>query len=223
MATRVLIKLGGRVARDAVSVVLEHHAAGADVVVVHGAGPQITAELHTRGISTEFVRGRRYTDEATLAVVRSSLVAVGAEVAAALGPTAVQLVGDEIGLEAVRLPELGFVGKPVPTPSPGIEHVLSAGGVPVVTPLAVGPLNVNADEAATALAEGLDADRIVFVSDVPGVYVAGSVLSLLHADSALDLIRSGTVEGGIVPKLLAAVRAARLGLIVEIGATAVVA
>ena len=93
----------------------------------------------------------------------------------------------------------------------------------MVTPLAVGPLNVNADEAATALAEGLGADRIVFVSDVPGVYVAGSVLSLLHADHAIDLIKSGTVDGGIVPKLLAAVRAARLGLIVEIGATAVVA
>ena len=223
MTIRVVIKLGGRVARDAVSVVLERHAAGEEVVVVHGAGQQITAELRARGISTEFVRGRRYTDSATLAVVRSSLVAVGAEVSAAIGPTAVHLLGDEIGLEAVRLPELGFVGEPVPTHSAAIEHTLSAGRIPVVTPLAVGPLNVNADEAATALAEGLGADRIVFVSDVPGVYVAGSVLSLLHADRATDLIESGTVDGGIVPKLLAAVQAARLGLMVEIGATAVVA
>ena len=172
MSIRVVIKLGGRVARDAVSVVLERHAAGEDVVVVHGAGQLITAELHARGISTEFVRGRRYTDSATLAVVRSSLVAVGAELSAAVGPTAVHLIGDEIGLEAVRLPELGFVGEPVPTRSAAIEHALSAGRIPVVTPLAVGPLNVNADEAATALAEGLGADRIVFVSDVPGVYVA---------------------------------------------------
>ena len=86
MSTRVVIKLGGRVARDAVSVVLERHAAGEEVVVVHGAGPQITAELHARGIATEFVRGRRYTDSATLAVVRSSLVAVGAELSAAVGP-----------------------------------------------------------------------------------------------------------------------------------------
>ncbi len=78
MSARVVIKLGGRVARDAVGVVSERRAAGEDVVVVHGAGPQITAELHARGISTEFVRGRRYTDSATLAVVRSSLVAVGA-------------------------------------------------------------------------------------------------------------------------------------------------
>jgi acetylglutamate kinase len=223
VSTRVVIKLGGRVAGGAVGVVLEHHAAGEDVVVVHGAGPQITAELQVRGISTAFVGGRRYTDSATLAVVRSSLVAVGAELSAAIGSTAVHLVGDEIGLEAVRLPELGFVGEPVPTPSAAIEDTLSAGRIPVVTPLAVGPLNVNADEAATALAEGLGADRIVFVSDVPGVYVAGSVLSLLHADHATELIESGTVEGGIVPKLLAAARAARLGLTVEIGATAVVA
>ena len=156
-------------------------------------------------------------------VYGSALVAVGAELTAAIGPTAVHLRGDEIGLEAVRLPELGFVGEPVPTPSMAIEQTLSAGRIPVVTPLAVGPLNVNADEAATAVAEGLGADRIVFVSDVPGVFVAGSVLSLLHADYAIDLIKSGTVDGGIVPKLLAAVRAARLGLTVEIGATAVVA
>ena len=223
MAARIVIKLGGRVAREAVGVVSERRAAGEDVVVVHGAGPQITAELRARGISTEFVRGRRYTDSATLAVVRSSLVAVGAQLSAALGPTAVHLVGDEIGLRAVRLPELGFVGEPVPGRSPAIERSLSAGRVPVVTPLAVGPLNVNADDAAAALAEGLGADRIVFVSDVPGVYVAGSVLPLLHADRASELIESGTVEGGIVPKLLAAVRAARLGLTVEIGATAVVA
>ena len=87
MSIRVVIKLGGRVAGDAVGVVLERHAAGEEVVVVHGAGPQITAELHARGISTGFVRGRRYTDSATLAVVRSSLVAVGAECLPQSAPT----------------------------------------------------------------------------------------------------------------------------------------
>ena len=163
------------------------------------------------------------TDSATLAVVRSSLVAVGAELSAAVGPTAVHLVGDEIGLEAVRLPELGFVGEPVPAPSMAIEQTLSAGRIPVVTPLAVGPLNVNADEAATALAEGLGADRIVFVSDVPGCLCRGIRAVASARRSRDDLIESGTVDGGIVPKLLAAVRAARLGLTVEIGATAVVA
>ena len=91
-----------------------------------------------------------------------------------------------------------------------------------MTPIAVGPLNVNADEAATALAAGLGADRIVFVSDVPGVYVEGVVAARLHADDADELLRAGVFDGGIVPKLLAAARAARLGIAAEIGETAVV-
>jgi acetylglutamate kinase len=80
---------------------------------------------------------------------------------------------------------------------------------------------VNADEAATALAIGLGADRILFVSDVPGVYVEGALAEQLHAGHADDLLASGALEGGIVPKLLAAVRAARLGVRAEIGATEV--
>jgi acetylglutamate kinase len=73
------------------------------------------------------------------------------------------------------------------------------------------------------LAAGLGAERVLFVSDVPGVCLGGSVLTQLHADRATELLDAGAFEGGIVPKLLAAVRAARLGLDVEIGETAVVA
>lgn len=202
---------------------LELADAGNDVVVVHGAGPQINAELRRRGIGVEFVNGRRVTDPATLAVVRASLIAVGAEVSAALGPAALPLAGDEIGLRARRVPELGEVGDPLPCRPAAIEMALAAGLIPVVAPIAVGPLNVNADEAATALAVGLQADRIVFVSDVPGVYLGGSVARRIDAVQAEGLLDAGAFEGGIVPKLLAAVRAARLGVRAEIGETAVVA
>ena len=221
--TRVVLKLGGRVAADSLEVVRERHAAGDEVVVVHGAGPQITAELRARSIPVRFVRGRRFTDPATLAVVRSSLLQVGAELSAALGPAADHLVGDEIGLEATPVPELGLVGEPVSGRLDAVVHVLAAGRVPVVTPVAVGPLNVNADEAATAIASSVGADRVVFVSDVEGVFLEGAVLPLLHADRATELLECGTFEGGIVPKLMAAVRAARAGLTAEIGETAVVA
>jgi acetylglutamate kinase len=220
---RTVVKLGGRVARDSAGPVLERHAAGDEVVVVHGAGPQITAELQASGLGTRFVDGRRFTDPATLAVVRQSLVALGAEVSAALGPAAVQLLGDEIGLEAVRIPELGLVGRPLAGRPAAVEAALAAGRIPVVTPIAVGPLNINADEAAAALASGLGADRLVFVSDVPGVFLDGVVAGELHADDADQLLEAGAFEGGIVPKLLAAVRAARLGISAEIGETAVVA
>jgi len=221
--SRVVVKLGGGAARRSLGLVRELHAAGDEVVVVHGAGPQISAELSSLGVPTRFVGGRRVTDAAAMEVVRSSLVAVGAELCDALGGLAVQLVGDELGLEAVPVPKLGLVGDPLPSRPPALEEALRAGRIPVVTPLAVGPLNVNADEAATALAAGLEARRLIFVSDVPGVYVEGSVVSKLEADRATALLDAGVFDGGIVPKLLAAVRAARAGIAAEIGETAVVA
>lgn len=221
--TRVVVKIGGRVAAGSPSNVLEHVRAGNEVAVVHGAGPQIGAELARRGIASEFVGGRRVTSPAVVAVVRTSLVAVGAELAAALGPAAVPLVGDEIGLEARPLPELGLVGEPVPCRPAAVEQALADGLIPVVAPIAVGPLNVNADEAASALAIGLGAERIVFVTDVPGVYVEGVLADRIEAGHADRLLAAGAFEGGIVPKLLAAVRAARVGVRAEIGVTEVLA
>ena len=221
--TRVVLKLGGRVATAGARIAVDLHDSGNEVVVVHGAGPQITAELQARGIPVRFSAGRRFTDPATLAVVRTSLVAVGAELSAALGPAALPLVGDEIGLRARHLPALGLVGEPRACRPAAVEDALAAGRIPVVTPIAVGPLNVNADEAAAALAAGLEADRILFVSDVAGVYVEGSMVKRLHADRADELLYAGAFEGGIVPKLLAAVRAARLGITAEIGQTTVAA
>jgi acetylglutamate kinase len=220
---RIVLKLGGAVATGAASRVLDAAAAGVEVVVVHGAGPQISAELDRRGIPVEFVGGRRVTSEAALGVVRESLMAVGEAIAAELGPVALPLVGDEIGLEARPLPTLGYVGEALPCSPPAIEAALAAGRIPVVAPIAVGPLNVNADEAASALAVGLEADRIVFVTDVPGVFVEGALAERIEAAHADRLLASGAFEGGIVPKLLAAVRAARLGVQAEIGATEVLA
>jgi acetylglutamate kinase len=169
------------------------------------------------------VHGRRVTSTATLDVVRESLARVGVEVCLALGPRAFPLCGDEIGLRARRVPELGLVGEAVPSSPQAIVEALASGRIPVVSPLAEGPLNVNADDAASALAVGLGADRLLFVSDVPGVLVEGLVAPTLHADDADTLLTAGAFEGGIVPKLLAAVRAARLGVPSSIGVTEVVA
>ncbi len=218
-----MLKLGGSVAASAAFRALDLFRRGDEVVVVHGAGPQISLELRRRGIPVEFVNGRRVTSPAALAVVRESLVAVGAEVSAALGPAALPFAGDEIGVAARPLPELGLVGEPLPCRPAAIEEALSARRIPVVAPIAVGPLNVNADEAAGALAVGLGADRIVFVSDVPGVFVDGAWAERIEAARADSLLAAGAFEGGIVPKLLAAVRAARLGVRAEIGTTEVVA
>ena len=197
-------------------------AQGHEVVVVHGAGPQITAEMERRGIAPEFVDGRRVTTQEVIEVVREALAAVNREVSGVVDG-AVSLMGDEIGLQARQMDGLGLVGDPEASAPAEVLDALEEGHVPVVAPLAAGPLNVNADEMAAALAVGIGADRIVFVTDVPGVYLDGKVLGRITADDADRMLGERRFEGGIVPKLVSAVRAARGGVTAEIGATAVVA
>jgi acetylglutamate kinase len=216
----IVVKCGGAVAEAAAGRIIEL-AADEPVVVVHGAGPQISSEMERRGITPAFVHGRRVTTHEVLEVVRASLEEVNAEVCAAIGESAVPLFGDAIGLRARQVEELGLVGDPEPVAPRAVLEALDAGLVPVVAPLAEGPLNVNADEAAAALAVGLHAERILFVSDVPGVLVDGEVASVLCADDAEAGLADGVFEGGIVPKLMAAVRAARGGVRASIGATEV--
>jgi len=219
----VVLKVGGASAGGAATAVAELREQGHAVCVVHGAGPQISDEMARRGLKVRFVSGRRVTTPEALAVVRESFRTVNATLCAEIGPDAVSLAGDEIGLEAVRVPELGLVGEPLPSKPQAIVDALAAGLVPVVSPLARGPLNVNADEAAAALAVGLGAARILFLTDVPGVFYEGRLLHSIPAAEAEELIGAGRFDGGIVPKLLAAAGAARNGLVAEIGATAVVA
>jgi acetylglutamate kinase len=219
----LIVKLGGAVSRDAAHVLADLVPAGDEICVVHGAGPQISSEMERRGLEVRFVNGRRFTTAEGLEVVRESLAAVNAALCAALGPRALGLMGDEIGLEARQVPKLGLVGDPLPSRPALVLSAIRQGRIPVVAPLAKGPLNVNADEAAVALAAGLQAERILFVTDVPGVLVDGDVLASIGADEAEGLLDDGAFQGGIVPKLEAAVRAARLGMRAEIGQTAILA
>jgi acetylglutamate kinase len=221
--SRIVLKLGGRVAVQAAERVHALHAEGHDVVVVHGAGPQITAEMERLAIPPSFVDGRRVTTPEVLEIVRASMVGVNAEVCRAIGPAALGLFGDEIGLQARRVEAIGLVGDPLPSAPPAVLDALGAGRVPVIAPLAEGPLNVNADEAAAALAVGIGADRILFVTDVAGVIVDDAVIDRIGADDADRMLGAGAFQGGIVPKLAAAVIAARGGVLAAIGATEVTA
>jgi acetylglutamate kinase len=215
----IVLKVGGASTGgivDAVGAIRE------PVCVVHGAGPQISGEMARRGLEPVFVNGRRVTTAEVLDVVRESFAAVNAAVCKAIGARAVPLAGDEIGLEAEHLPELGLVGRPLPSAPSEIVEALDAGFVPVVSPLARGPLNVNADEMASALAVGLGARKISFLTDVPGVYRDGELVRSIDAARAQSLVDTGVFDGGIVPKLLAAALAARNGIDAAIGVTEVV-
>jgi acetylglutamate kinase len=208
----MVVKVGG-------AVVGSELGAFEDALVVHGGGGQITAALADAGVESTFVGGRRVTSDVAIGVVRDALVSVNRELCAAIGPNAVGLIGDEIGLKATRIVELGRVGAPVPSRPQAVLDALAAGAIPVVAPLAEGPLNVNADDLAAALAVGLGAERILFLTDVPGVLRNEQVLDQVEAHE----VESGEFDGGILPKLQAAVVAAREGVRAEIGATVVVA
>jgi acetylglutamate kinase len=221
--TRVVVKVGGAVATSLAGQITDLATQCCKVVVVHGAGPQISSEMVRRGLDVEFVAGRRVTTAAGLEVVRESFAEVNTALCGAIGPRAVPLFGDEIGLQARQVQALGLVGDPLPSRPPAVEAALAEGLIPVVAPLAEGPLNVNADEAASALAIGLGAEKILFLTDVPGLLLKGAVVPSIDADRAESLLAAGGLEGGIVPKLHAAVRAAKRGVRAEIGETAVLA
>ena len=221
--SRLVVKVGGAVASESADRILGLREEGHEVVVVHGAGPQITQEMQRRGIPVQFVHGRRRTSRRALDVVRESLVAVNTELCAALGDVAVPVIGDSAGVLAVPVPPLGWVGDPLPCRPKPILAALAAGKVPVVAPLAVGPLNVNADDASAALALGLGAQQLVFLTDVAGLYVDDEVVGSIRAGDANRLLDAGAFDGGIIPKLRAAALAAASGITAHIGATAVVA
>jgi acetylglutamate kinase len=225
--TRLVVKVGGRVATDSATTIVAL-ARQHEVCVVHGAGPQISADMERAGVPVEFVDGRRVTSKAALDVVRRSFEAVNAALCAAIGETAVPLFGPAIGMRAVRRgPQLGFVGEPVAEQLDSIDEALVEGRIPVVVPLAVDAddppqlLNVNADDASTAIARGNNADELHFLTDVEGFMIDGIVVASLDVPTAEELMQSGTLDPTILPKLQAAADAARSGLTAFIGRTRV--
>jgi acetylglutamate kinase len=186
---------------------------------VHGAGARISAALESAGFESRFVGGRRVTGAAALPVIRKAFEQENIALCRDIGLRARGLMGDELGLEAEPVPELGSAGMLLPVIPDALHEILETDDVPVIASLARGPLNVNADDAAAVLAVALGADRLVFVSDVPGVMAGRELLPEL---SETD-IESLELSGGIVPKLEAAVFAAREGIRVEVGATVVTA
>jgi acetylglutamate kinase len=213
------VKCGGAARAHAQFVLDRHVEPGSQAVVVNGAGGRISAALEAAGLESRFLGGRRVTGAAALPVIRKAFEEENIELCRDVGPRARGLMGDELGLEAEQIPELGEAGMLLPVVPDALRAVLEAGEVPVIAPLARGPLNVNADDAAAVLAVALAADRLIFVTDVPGVMDGDTALTEVteREIAALDL------SGGIVPKLEAALLAAREGVHVEVGETVVTA
>ena len=218
--TRLVVKVGGRVAEGSAAHVLEFVHQGHQVCVVHGAGPQISLEMEQAGIPVEFVEGRRVTTREGLEVVTRSFERVNEALCAAIGDGAIGLFGDQIGLQVDPVPELGLVGEARAVPLPVLAQLLEDGNIPVIAPVTA-RLNVNADDAAAAIATGIGADRLLFLTDVDGLILGGEVVDSIDLADAEELMASGTLEGGIIPKLGAAIAAARHGVPAFIGQTEV--
>ena len=201
-------------------------AVGIRPVVVHGGGPQIGELLGRLGIESEFKDGLRVTDADTLDVARMVLVGkVNRDIVGSInthGPLAVGLSGEDAGLitSVARNPDLGFVGD-VESVNPTILHRLLAEDlIPVVSTIGGSAdgqaYNLNADTVAGALAVALEAEKVIYLTDVPGLLEdiddPASLISQATATELRAKVSSGELAGGMIPKIDAAVSAVESGV-----------
>jgi acetylglutamate kinase len=219
MSEIVVVKLGGTTLAEQRQVLAEVAAVARKrpIVLVHGGGKRMTEWLDRLGIPSRFEGGLRITDPAALEVAAAVLRGVvNSELVAALrdaGCDAVGLSGVDGGLLiGQRIPDVGLVATVVGVRRDLIDSLLVGGQVAVVAPLARDEeglvCNVNADDAAAGLAAGLGARQLVLMTDVDGVRDAnGRKLDSISAAEAEALIADGTIRGGMVPKVKAALKA----------------
>ena len=238
----VVIKYGGHAMGDDVlarqfahDVVLLKQS-GINPVIVHGGGPQIAAMLERLNIKSSFKNGLRVTDAQTIEVVEMVLAgAINKQIVTALnaaGGTAVGLSGKDGDLlvakktrskakdptsNVEKAVNLGFVGTPQKVNSHILDVMLASDIIPVIAPIATSAngqtLNVNADTAAGAIAAALGAERLLMLTDVDGVKdKKGKLIERLSKAQAARLIKNGTAQGGMIPKLQTAIDAVKNGV-----------
>ena len=225
----VVIKLGGHAmgsseametfARDIVLM----QQVGVNPVIVHGGGPMINEMLDRLNIKSEFLSGKRITDEATMEVVemvlsgevnKSIVQAINAQ-----GGQAVGLSGKDANLILCEQedPKLGLVGTPQHIDPTVLNHLFKADMIPVIAPIGSGDngetFNINGDTVAGYIAAALSADRLLLLTDISGVTDGdGEVLTELTSKDVRDLTASGVIAGGMIPKTETALKAIEGGV-----------
>lgn len=223
-----VIKLGGSIMKDEAALrhvlvdIVFMETVGMRPVIVHGGGAAISQAMDEAGIAPNFIHGRRVTDAETLTIVEQVLAGTVnrrlAELIEEIGGRAMTLnfestpvlIGEKLALtidgEAV---DLGFVGRVTEVERAVIENLCYAGTIPVIPSMCIDQdehkYNVNADTAATTVAQLLGAEKLVFLSDVNGVRRdkddADTLINSLSADKARELIASGVIDSGMIPKV----------------------
>ncbi len=219
--TRV-VKIGGRAQTDPRLFALLAEAwdrSPRSLCVVHGGGDEVSAMQRALGREAEFVGGRRVTSKADLDLLRMVLSGVVNKRLVngliAKGVPAVGLSGEDgalISAEIIDAESLGFAGRPTKVNLQLLSAVMDSGNLPVISPVAYdarspegGPLNVNGDDAAAALAMALGAEELLLIADVEGVRDQhGSMIPILSVEIARLLVHAGTASDGMAAKLEAA-------------------
>jgi acetylglutamate kinase len=213
----LVIKLGGSTLehqRVVLQDIIWLHALGAHPVLVHGGGPYINQWLDKLHLPTRFENGLRVTDAATLEVVRMVLLGQVNQglvlMASQLGGKAIGLSGTDGGMVHAHIADerLGFVGEIDRVDPRPVQALIEQGYIPIIAPLGEGPdgtcLNINADLVAAYIAGALDAEKLIFLSNVTGIYRPdGSLISELSEHEAKSLIEKGVIHGGMIPKVTA--------------------
>jgi len=236
----VVIKLGGSALEDPASVracltdVVFMETVGMRPVLVHGGGKVISRAMQQAGIEPRFVEGRRYTDEATLDIVSrvlaeeiceslvDEMLSLGGRAVGLSFRTQNVLIGEKLLLDGAggEPVDLGRVGRVVDIQRDLLMATCRSDAVPVLPCIAVdregGLLNVNADTAAAAVARLLGAEKLVFLSDVEGIYLdrndRTSLQRHLTATRCRELIADGTIDTGMIPKVEAGIEALEAGV-----------
>ncbi|MGJ8545783.1 MAG: acetylglutamate kinase [Sulfitobacter sp.] len=225
----VVIKLGGHAmgSDEAMAVfardVTLMRQVGVNPVIVHGGGPMINDMLGRLNIKSEFLNGKRITDGPTMEVVEMVLAGiVNSRIVQAIteqGGRAVGLSGKDSGLIYCDIedPALGLVGRPSKVNPQVLRDLAEKEIIPVIAPLGMGAngetFNINGDTAAGAIAGALQADRLLLLTDVSGVKNAeGDVLTQLTSSQIREMIASGVIAGGMIPKTETALQALEQGV-----------
>ncbi|MGB9789508.1 MAG: acetylglutamate kinase [Thermotoga caldifontis] len=225
----LVVKVGGNVLTDEVSKdafvkdIAFLTRLGIRPLIVHGGGPEITAMMEKLGMKPIFKHGYRVTDEETLKIVEMVLNKTNKDLVVALnlsGVMAVGLCGKDanflIAEKDTTYGDIGYVGRVKRVNDKIIQLLFESDYVPVIAPIGVGEdgtaYNLNADVVAAQVAIALNAETVIFMTDIDGVMREGRVIPQLKVDEALKLIEDGTVKSGMVPKLQYAIEAVKGGV-----------
>jgi len=200
---------------------------GMKPVIIHGGGPQIAKELKKSGITSNFISGHRVTDNPTMSVVKRIL---GTKINHEIVNLIKKSGGDSVSFNHIKPKiikaskyirgdqnDLGLVGKVDRILVSELKKTISMGSIPVIAPIGINNqgnfLNINADVVAGKVAESLNAEKLILLTDIKGILDSGNkLISKISAHKGKQLINKNIIQGGMTPKLIAALEAKKNGV-----------